>query len=69
MKKQSFIFQMKLQEKTKTKTEKQLNELEMGNLPGKKKSEYGREDDPGSWENNDDHTINVYERHRTNKQR
>lgn len=27
---------MKLQEKTKTKTEKQLNELEMGNLPGKK---------------------------------
>lgn len=35
----------------------------------KKKSEYDREDDPGSWENNDDHTINVYERHRTNKQR
>ena len=39
MKKQSFIFQMKLQEKTKTKTEKQLNELEMGNLPGKKKNQ------------------------------
>lgn len=35
----------------------------------KKKSEYDREDDSGSWENNDDHTINVYERHRTNKQR
>lgn len=31
-----------------------------------KKSEYDREDDPGSWENNDDHTINAYERH--NKQ-
>ena len=49
MKKQKVIFQMKGQDKT---PEKQLNKVEIGNLPEKKIQNNDSEDDPGSLEKN-----------------
>ena len=44
MKRQRAIYQMKEQEKT---SEKQLNEVEIGNLPEKRIQNNDSEDDPG----------------------
>ena len=51
MKKQNIMSQMKGQEKT---PEKQLNEVEIGNLPEKRIRNGDSEDDPGSWKKNED---------------
>ena len=56
--------QMKGQDKT---PEKQLNKVEIGNLPEKKIQNNDSEDDPGSRENNGEDARNVYQRPRKTK--
>ena len=51
--------QMKGQDKT---PEKQLKEVEKGNLPEKEFQNNGSKDDLGSWENNGEDARNVYQR-------
>ena len=51
--------QMKGQDKT---PEKQLNEVEIGNLPEKRIQNNDSENDPRSWENNGEDARNVYQR-------
>ena len=50
---------MKGQDKT---SEKQLKEVEIGNLPEKRIQNNDSEDDLGSWENNGKDARNVYQR-------
>jgi len=59
MKKQKVMSQMKGQDKT---PEKQLNEVEIGNLPEKRIQNNDSENDPRSWENNGEDARNVYQR-------
>ena len=64
MKKQKVMSQMKRQDKT---PEKQLSEVEIGKLPGKRIQNNDREDDPRPQENNEE---DVYQRPtRTKEQR
>ena len=49
MKRQRAIYQMKEQEKN---PEKQINEVEIGNLPEKRIQNNDSEDDPGPWNKN-----------------
>ena len=51
--------QMKGQDKT---PEKQLNEVEIGNLPEKRIQNNDSENDPRSWENNGEDAKIVYQR-------
>ena len=64
-KKQKVMSQMKGQDKI---PEKQLNEVEIGNLPEKRIQNNDSEDDPRCWEKNGEDASNVYQRPRTNEQ-
>ena len=58
--------QMKGQDKT---SEKQLNEVEVGNLPEKNRIQNNdSEDDPGSQKKNGEEARNVYQRPRRTKE-
>ena len=65
MKKQKVRSQMKGQDKT---SEKQLNEVEIGNLPEKRIQNNDSEDDAESQENNGEERRNVYQRPRRTKE-
>ena len=58
--------QMKGQDKT---PQKQLNAVETGNFPEKKKIQNNdSKDDPGSWKNNGEEARNIYQRPRSKEQ-
>ena len=63
MKKQKVVFQMKGLDKT---LEKQLNEVEMATFQKRNKSSVS-ENNPESWENNEEVARNVYQRPRRTK--
>jgi len=65
MKKQKVRSQMKGQDKT---SEKQLKEMEIGNLPEKRIQNNDSEDDAESQENNGEERRNVYQRPRRTKE-
>ena len=66
MKKQRVVSQIKGQDKT---SEKQLNEVEVGNLPEKNRIQNNdSEDDPGSQKKNGEEARNVYQRPRRTKE-
>ena len=55
--KAEIMSQMKREDKV---VEKQLNEVEVGNLPEKIILNNDSEDDPRSWKKNGDNAINIY---------
>ena len=65
MNKEKVMSQMKGQDKT---PEKQLNEVEIGNIPEKRIHNNDSEDDSGSWKNNREDARKVYQRLRKTKE-
>ena len=65
MKRQRVNSQKKEQDKL---PQKELNEAELGNLPGKEFQNNNSEDDPGSQKMKGEDARNVYQRPRRNKE-